>query len=83
MKISNSADVDKGGVSAPLNAVNKRVQVPPAELTVCGSDGSVTASSRDGVGSNRLAPATMGMSFSACPAQSRCLLRGEVSGCAV
>jgi hypothetical protein len=33
--------------------VLKRVKVPSAELAVCGSDGSVTASSRGGVESNR------------------------------
>ncbi len=31
---------------APANAVLKRVKVPSAELAVCGSDGSVTASPR-------------------------------------
>ena len=38
---------------APANAVLKRVKVPSAELAVCGSDGSVTASPRGGVESNR------------------------------
>ena len=38
---------------ASVNAVIKRVKVSPAELAICGGDGSVTASSRDGVESNR------------------------------
>jgi hypothetical protein len=36
-----------------VNAVIKRVKVSPAELAICGGDGSVTASSRDGVESSR------------------------------
>ncbi len=42
-----------GDRRAPANAVLKRVTVPSAELAVCGSDGSVTASPRGGVESNR------------------------------
>ncbi len=42
-----------GDRRAPANAVLKRVKVPSAELAVCGSDGSVTASPRGGVESNR------------------------------
>ena len=36
-----------------MNAVIKRVKVSPAELALCGGGGAVTASSRDGVESNR------------------------------
>jgi len=35
------------GRRASVNAVIKRVKVSPAELAICGGDGSVTASSRD------------------------------------
>ncbi len=47
-----------GDRRAPVNAVLKRVKVPSAELAVCGSDGSVTASPRGGVESNRSKTAT-------------------------